>query len=280
MTEIVDDTTRIILNTLPEGGAALLSALGIQVTPFSISLIKSIVTVVTKIGLIDICADLQNRQLSSMQKKKVDIVIKAAIKTYYNLVQQNHWEENHPEAAQYNQFAIEFAEDVIMKGLNESREQKQRILGSFLGNTMYALNLTAPNWDNLFYCSTLITKLSLRQLNLINLINTNFDSCKSTNNEILCITDKVAISEMRELANSNIWVEAFSYQPDPTFLAIPLPFIKSTDFTRQICKDIRFVSIKDVDSNLLKDSLTIKPLEESGLPQSFISMLNIYLSKN
>lgn len=280
MTEIVDDTTRIILNTLPEGGAALLSALGIQVTPFSISLIKSIVTVVTKIGLIDICADLQNRQLSSMQKKKVDIVIKAAIKTYYNLVQQNHWEENHPEAAQYNQFAIEFAEDVIMKGLNESREQKQRILGSFLGNTMYALNLTAPNWDNLFYCSTLITKLSLRQLNLINLINTNFDSCKSTNNEILCITDKVAISEMRELANSNIWVEAFSYQPDPTFLAIPLPFIKSTDFTRQICKDIRFVSVKDVDSNLLKDSLTIKPLEESGLPQSFISMLNIYLSKN
>jgi len=280
MGKIVDDTTTIALNTLSEGGVALLSALEIPISPFSITLIKSIVTVVTKIGLIDVCADLQNRQLSSMQKKKVDIVIKTAIKTYYDLAQQNHWEENHPEAAQYNQFAIEFAEDIIIKALNESREQKQRFLGSFLGNTMYALNLTAPNWDNLFYCSTLITKLSLRQLNLINLINTNFDSCKSTKNEILCITDKVTISEMKELANSNIWVEAFSYQPNPTFLAIPLPFIKSTDFTRQICNDIRFPAIEGTGLNSFKDCLTIKPIEESGLPQSFISMLNIYLSKN
>lgn len=34
------------------------------------------------------------------------------------------------------------------------------------------------------------------------------------------------------------------------------------------------------DSNLFKDSLTMKPIEESGIPKSFISMLNMYLNKN
>lgn len=277
MTKIINEIKSRVLDTLPEGGAALLSALGIPITPLSVSLIKAIVTFVSKNGLIDVCADLQNRHLSLMQKKKLDIVIKTAIKTYYTIAQENHWEENHSEAAQYNQFAIEFAEDVIMKALNESRERKQEILGSFLGNAMYTLSITNPNWDDLFYCTTLITKLSLRQLSLVHLINNNFDCYKSPNKEILCITDKVAISEMKELFNSNIWVQAFSFQPDPTYIAIPLPFIKATDFTHQICKGIRFVN--NMISESLTDSLSIKPIERSELPQSFISMLNVYLKK-
>lgn len=278
MSIITNEIQKLMFDVLPEGGAVVLSSLGIPVTPESISLIKSIMSFVTRIGFMDICNDLKDRQLSTMQKKKIDVVLKTAINTFYNLAKENNWEENHPEAFQYYQYAVEYSEDVILKALNESREQKQKILGSFLGNTMYALNITQPNWENIFYCSTLITKLSLRQLNLINLINSNFNSCKNSNGDILCITDKVVISEMRELANSNIWVESFSYQPDPTYIAIPLPFIKATEFTHQICKEINYTKLKGLDIELTKDSLALKPIKETGLPPFFISMLNTYMN--
>lgn len=280
MNNIKNEVANLMIDVLPEGGAVLLSSLGIPVTPESISLIKSIMAFVTKIGFTDICNDLKNRQLSAMQKKRIDIVLKTAIGSFYDLAKENHWEEHHPEAFQYYQYALEYSEDVILKALNESREQKQKIFGAFLGNTMYSLNITQPNWDNIFYCSTLITRLSIRQLNLINLINSNFESCKNSNGEILCITDKVAISEMRELANSNIWVESFSHQPDPTYIAIPLPFVKATEFTHQICKEINYKMIKGLDIESTKDGLSLKPILETGLPTPFISMMNIYLNKN
>ena len=278
MSIITNEIQKLVLDVLPEGGAVVLSSLGIPVTPKSISLIKSIMAFVTRIGFMDTCKDLKDRQLSAMQKKKIDVVLKTAIETLYNLAKENHWEENHPEAFQYNQYALEYSEDIILKALNESREQKQKILGAFLGNTMYTLNITQPNWENIFYCSTLITKLSLRQLNLISLINTIFESCKNSNGDILCITDKVVISEMRELANSNIWVESFSHQPNPTYIAIPLPFIKATEFTHQICKEINYTMLKELDIESTKDSLALKPIIETGLPTPFISMMNHYLN--
>lgn len=278
MSNIKNEVTNLMIDVLPEGGSVVLSSLGIPVTPESISLIKSILSFVTKIGFMDICNDFKDRQLSAMQKKKIDIVLKTAIGTFYDLAKDNQWEENHPEAFQYYQYALEYSEDLIFKALNESREQKQKIFGAFLGNTMYALNVTQPNWENIFYCSTLITKLSLRQLKLISLINTNFEGCKNFNGDILCITDKVVISEMTELANSNLWVKSFSYQPDPTYIAIPLTFIKATDFTHQICKEINYTMLKGLDIESTKDSLALKPIIETGLPTPFISMMNNYLN--
>lgn len=278
MSKTTNEVKNLMLDVLPEGGAVLLSHLGIPVNPLAVSLIKSIVVFLAKLGFIDVCDDIKERQLSAMQQKKIDIVIKTAIETFYNRAKENHWEENHPEAPQYYQYAIEYSEDVILKALNESREQKLKILGSFLGNTMYTLNISIPNWENLFYCSSFITKMTLRQLGLIKLINAEFDSYRTSNNDILCITDKVTISEMKELANSNIWVNSFSYQPDPTYLAIPLPFIRVTEFTRQICKDINFTALKFIECDSLKDSLALKPINETKLPTSYISMLNIYLN--
>lgn len=278
MSNIKNEVTNLMIDVLPEGGSVVLSSLGIPVTPESISLVKSILSFVTKIGLMEICYDFKDRQLSSMQKKKIDIVLKTAIGSFYDLAKKNNWEENHPEAFQYYQYALEYSEDLILKALNESREQKQKIFGAFLGNTMFALNVTQPNWENIFYCSTLISKLSLRQLNLISLINTNFEGCKIYNDDILCITDKVAISEMTELANSNLWVKSFSFQPDPTYIAIPLQFIKATDFTHQICKEINYTMLKGLDIESTKDSLALKPIVETGLPTSFISMVNNYLN--
>lgn len=280
MSIIANEIQKLVFDVLPEGGAVVLSSLGIPVTPESISLIKSIMAFAARIGFMDTCNDLKDRQLSEMQKKKIDVVLKTAIKTFYNIAKENHWEENHPEAFQYYQYAVEYSEDVIFKALNESREQKQIILGSFLGHTMYSLNISKPNWDNLFYCSTFINKMSLRQLRLIELINTEFESYKTSNDDILCITDTVAISEMKELASNNIWVDSFSYQPDPTYLAIPLPFIKATDFTCQICKDINLITLNNIDNDSFKNSLMLKPINETCLPSSFISMLNVFLNKN
>lgn len=279
MSNIKNEIANLMIDVLPEGGAVILSSLGIPITPESISLMKSIMAFATRIGFMDTCNDLRERQLSAMQRKKIDIVLRNAIESFYNLAKENHWEENHPEAFQYYQYAVEYSEDVILKALNESREQKQKILGSFLGNTMYALNISQPNWDNIFYCSTLITKLSLRQLNMINLINTAFESSThSNNNEILCITDKVSISEMKELANSNIWVDSFSYQPNPTYIAIPLPFVKATEFTHQICRDINFTIMNELDVESTINSLVLKPIKDTGLPMPFISILDKYIN--
>lgn len=280
MSNIQNEVASLMIDVLPEGGAVVLSSLGIPVTPESISLIKSIMAFATRIGFMDTCNDLRDRQLSAMQKKKIDIVIKTAIKTFYNRAKENHWEENHPEAPQYYQYAIEYSEDVILKALNESREQKQIILGSFLGNTMYTLNISIPNWDNLFYCSSFITKMSLRQLGLIELINAEFDCYKTISDDIMCITDKVTISEMKELANSNIWINSFSYQPDPTYLAIPLPFIKATEFTRQLCKDINFTALEVFNYDSQKKSLVLKSIKETQLPTPFISMLYRFLNNS
>ena len=250
----------------------LLNALGIPVTPLSIVGIGKTIKLFSKMGVTGVIKDFRNRQISSMQQDKLNDITSCAIKTIYQLIEKDGWEDIHPESSMYTQYFIEYSEDMINKALNESRKNKRLFLGAYLGSTLYALNNSSPNWENVFYLSSLIDRLTLRQIILVKLIVDNF-KCIEDHNEFLCVTNKVAISEIKDLLSLNLWVELFSQQPNPTHIAIPLKYMCPTDLSKELFSSALVPNtIQDVVDETVA-SLDLKPYSQSGLPNPFREVL-------
>ncbi len=227
------------------------------------------------LGFTEVVRDFNTRHLSSMQMEKVDDVTKATIRALYRMIEKNGWDETHPESDQYIQNAVEYAEDVLCKTLNESRKKKREFIGNYLGTTLYTINMSKPNWDNIFYLSSLIDKLTLRQIVLTKLIANHFDLIDD-NDDWNCITNNVVISEVKELSSQNIWVGLISRQPDPTYLALPLKYILPTDIAVELSAAVD-ESVHDYTDDVIK-SLDLKPYSQTGLPADFIMLMKRKLS--
>ena len=272
--ELIDWTKDIIPVT-----PSVLNLLGIPVTPQTITGIERTIKMLFKIGTASVFDDYKSRQLSSMQQNKLDDIAKSSIETIYRLIEKNGWEDNHPESAQYIQYTIEYSEDLLNKAINESRKEKRAFLGAYLGSTLYTLNFTTPNWDNVFYLSSVIDRLTLRQIILVKLIVEQFNGVRD-GEEMICITNKVAISELRMLASQNMWVPLISYQPDPTYIGIPLKYICATDLAKELISNTLIPESLQGKTEEIVKTLDLKPFSHSGLPQPFRGLINIKLSKN
>lgn len=265
--ELWDWTTDIASVTTP-----FLNALGIPVTPQTTIVMGKSIKMLLKMGIAGVFKDFKSRQLSSMQQKKLDDVTCFTVKTVYQLIEKNGWQDNHPESAQYTQYAVEYTEDILNKALNESRQSKRMFLGAYLGSTIYTLNYSSPNWDNVFYLSSLIEKLTLRQIIIVKLIVNHFNGIKD-GEDLMCITDKVVISELKELANQNMWVGLISFQSNPTHIAIPLKYMCPTDLSKELFSSFTIPDSLQENEDRIVKSLNLKPFSQSGLPDSFRGLI-------
>ncbi len=250
----------------------LLNALGIPTTPQSIVVASKMAKIMWDIGFVGIIKDYQDRHLSTMQQTRLDETAMSALSTYYSLMEKNGWNDVHPESDIYIQNAIEYSEDLLSKAINESRKTKRAFWGAYLGSTLYRLNITSPNWENAFYLSSLINRLTLRQIILVKLITDRFTMIED-GEEMICVTNKVAISELRELSSQNMWVGHISYQPDPTYIAIPLKYICPTQLAEELLGTTLLPASIDESIDKVVKSLDLKPYSQTGLPQPFKQMI-------
>jgi len=268
--DLMDWTTDMVSVSTP-----LLNALGIPITPQASIIFGKTAKFLMSLGFTEVAHDFNTRHLSSMQMDKIDDVTKATIRALYRMIEKNGWDETHPESDQYIQNAVEYVEDILCKALNESRKKKREFLGNYLGTTLYTINMSTPNWDNILYLSSLIDKLTLRQIVLTKLIANQFDLIDDQE-DWSCITNKVVISEVKELSSQNIWIGLISRQPDPTYLALPLKYILPTDIAVELSAAVD-ESVHDYIDDIIK-SLDLKPYSQTGLPADFIMLMKRKLS--
>lgn len=277
MSTFVNQLSNLSLDLLP-AAAPLLQSMGLPVDEHTLMVIAPVAKFLKNIHFVDTIKDYESRNLSAMQKEKLDEVGKVAFSAFYRLAEKNGWSDNNAEGYSNTQNLVESIDDVLNKAINESRKTKRVIIGTYLGNYLYYLNSTKPNWDNIFYISSMIKKLTFRQLCLISLIGNKFkDIDKGKDN--LCITNKVVISELNDLKSQNYWIPLFGYMGGPQEYPLPFKYIVPTQFTSEL--KINVLDIEDLKDEYSKvvDSLDIKPINEADFPDSFLFSMNNEINK-
>lgn len=242
-------------------------------------LVAPVVSFLLKKGLDKVIKDVVSRQLSDMQKAKVNEVREYAILTFYKLAEENGWEDNGAEGEAYTQTIAESIEDVFNKAVNESRKAKRIMLGALLGSTMYYSNSPHPDMENFFYISNVMDRLTFRQLCLIYMMADKFKDIGEDINE-LCITDKVAISELNDLRSQNFWQPIFGYSNGAKEYPLPLAYLIPTQTALDLKSAFVFPNeIKD-DFKRVVDSLCLKPINPSEFPDGFLNGLHDAIKRN
>lgn len=237
-------------------------------------LVAPVVSFLLKKGLDKVIKDVVSRQLSDMQKAKVNEVREYAILTFYKLAEENGWEDNGSEGDAYTQTIAESIEDVFNKAVNESRKAKRILLGALLGSTMYYSNSSHPDMENFFYISTIIDRLTFRQLCLLRMIGNKFQDIKDDYHD-LCITDKVTISELNDLKSQDLWQPLFGHMggPKENEHPIPLVYIFPTKTTLDLVPAIIFPDEINNDYNRVIESLGIKSINPLDFPDGYLNSL-------
>lgn len=240
-------------------------------------LLEPVVNFLLKNGLDKVIKDVVSRQLSDMQKDKVNEVRDYAISTFYKLAEEKGWEDNGAEGDAYTQTIAESIEDIFNKAVNESRKAKRVLLGTLLGTTMYYSNSPHPDMENFFYVSTITDRLTFRQLCLVLMIGNKFSDIKGDIHN-LCVTDKVSISELDDLKSQGLWRPLFGFMggsKDPEY-PIPLDYMVPTNTAIELMKAIILPDeIKDEYYRVL-ESLGIKPINPSEFPGGFLETRNSF----
>lgn len=244
-------------------------------------LVAPVVRFLLKKGLDKVIKDVVSRQLSDMQKAKVNEVREYAILTFYKLAEENGWEDNGSEGDAYTQTIAESIEDVFNKAVNESRKAKRILLGALLGSTMYYSNSSHPDMENFFYVSTIIDRLTFRQLCLVLMIGNKFLDVKGDRHD-LCITDKVSISELDDLKSQGLWQPLFAHMGGPKENAhpIPLDYFVPTKTTNELKDAIIFPDEIKGDYSRVVKSLRIETINPSDFPNGYLNTLNDAIKRN
>lgn len=244
-------------------------------------LVAPVVSFLLKKGLDKVIKDVVSRQLSDMQKAKVNEVREYAILTFYKLAEENGWEDNGAEGEAYTQTIAESIEDVFNKAVNESRKAKRILLGALLGSTMYYSNSSHPDMENFFYVSTIIDRLTFRQLCLVLMIGNKFLDVKGDRHD-LCITDKVSISELDDLKSQGLWQPLFAHMGGPKENAhpIPLDYFVPTKTTNELKDSIIFPDEIKGDYSRVVKSLRIETINPSDFPNGYLNTLEEAIKRN
>lgn len=259
----------------------LLATWGIGNDPGSLVLISGILKFLGKVGVGKVVNDYYSRPLSDMQFKKMDVVRDSAISQFYMLAKKDGWDQDKEiEEGQYKQAAIDYVENLINKAVNESNINKQRMFGAFLGQTMYYYNSYKLDWNNLLYVTNLLQRLTIRQKVLLHFINDNFLILADHYNNGLCVTNPLVISELKDMLALNFWSPIIGISPDPTHTAIPILYMKPTELTQIICKDVPLTNSIIALFDDIVDSLDLKMYTETDLKESFISLILSKIGKN
>lgn len=242
-------------------------------------LVAPVVNFLLRKGLDKVIKDVVSRQLSDMQKAKVNEVRDYAILTFYKLAEEKGWEDNGAEGEAYTQTIAESIEDVFNKAVNESRKAKRILLGALLGSTMFYSNSPHPDMENFFYISNVMDRLTFRQLCLIYMMADKFKDVGKNIGE-LCITDKVAISELNDLRSQNFWQPIFGYSNGPKEYPLPLAYLIPTQTALDLKSAIVFPDEIKEDYLRVIASLGVEPINPADFPEGFLKGLHDAIKRN
>ena len=257
-----------------EGITTIISSQAGNAAPY----IGPVANIILKRGFDKVINDVVSRQLSKMQKARVNEVRDFAILTFYKLAEENNWNDNSSESADYTQTIAESIEDVFNKAVNECRRVKRIMLGALLGSILYHSNITYPEIEHFFYVSTIIDRLTFRQLCLISLIGNHFKDITPSDKK-QCITDETAISELKDMQSLGFWQPIFSHMGPPEEHPLPIDYLVPNAITLIMAKDIIFPDeIKDDYYRAIK-SLKIDDINPSAFPEPFLKSLEVAINK-
>ncbi len=258
---------------------AVLISQGIPVDTNIDLVVSPLVKCLVKRGFDKVIKDIVSRQLSEMQKAKVNEVRNFAISTFYKLAADNGWEDHSAEGDAYTQSVAESIEDVFNKAVNESRRAKRILLGALLGSTMYYSNSPHPDMENFFYISNVMDRLTFRQLCLIYMMADKFKDVGKNIGE-LCITDKVAISELNDLRSQNFWQPNFSHLGSAVEHPLPLAYLIPTQTALDLKSAIVFPDEIKEDYLRVIASLGVEPINPADFPEGFLKGLHDAIKRN
>ena len=279
MNNFVNQLSDLSLDLLP-AATPLFQSMGIPVDEHSLMVAAPIIKFLKNTHFFDISKEVCKQNHYDAQIEKLDIVFKTAFKTVYKLAEDNGWYSDNSEASSYTQNYLETYEDIFNKALDESRKSKRVILGTYLGSTIYHLNSSKPNWDNIFFISSIIEKLTFRQICIIWLIGNKFKDV-NPNEGKLCVKNSVAISELNELQSQNFWRPLFDYKnPKEGEFPIPLDNIVPTAITIELKNHLLINEDVKSDFDQAIASMGICPINPSLFPNDFLMIFDDVLKTN
>jgi len=204
------------------------------------------------IGVMNTCYDdIRERSLSKVENKKVDSVLEIALKTFYELADNDGVTgvSVQMDDGQID-YAFEASEDLMLTAIRQSEHTKVEILGRYYGKEFYK---GTANWQDMHQMITMAGALTLRQLVLIRLISEGFKGLDSS----LFITNPSACVEINHLRNYGIWrTEGAALGIDESRV-IQLSELQPTEYAKMVCDSLMLERLSEEDINRTLDSLLL-----------------------
>lgn len=238
------------------GVDAFCTSIGFSGYPIAASLLRAVFSTIIENGVVTVFNDVGNRQLSTWQQNKVIDMFVIAQNRYLMRVSKD---KNYvTDSTDYTAEQIyEYVEGLILKAMNENQRHKIKVMGNFLGETMYSGNFSQVH--KFQQISNTLAKLSWRQVVLIKLISEGFYGYDTT----LVPQSHSAAIEINELQQYGFWQSEgamFSLDYSRTF---PLKDIKATDYCQEFVKetgmDIITIENKSTVMNSLQLATGVSP---------------------
>lgn len=194
------------------------------------------------------------RSLTEYQGSKVEQVMSAAQRKYYQMVNQQGWQLVHPEADYYVKGVVESIERAVLIAMNEAEQNKINVHGNVLGN-YFVLN---QDWSDYHFQAKLIEKLTWRQLVLIHLISNHFPGCTKGS----CIHNHTACVEVNELLRYGVWAQKGSPYDMNNSDPICIYLLEPTDFAHSLAS---MMSIADYGQGVIDDVINTLEMYEDNV---------------
>lgn len=225
------------------GFMALATATGFPVAalPFA----KGIV-----LGLLENCYnDCAQRTLSVRENKKLNMVSKAALETFWKLAEKDSvvaWDMN--IAPEHMEAAFEVAEHATLEAMRQSEMKKVDILGRYYGRQFYK---GYTNWQDMHQIITMTGILTFRQLVMIRLISEDFKGYDIN----LFINNPSACVEINRLKDYGIWETEGAALGINESLPIQLKSITATEYSSFVNEALMLAELSEEDIKQTIDSL-------------------------
>lgn len=236
----------------------LLTSLGLPPgTKLAASAVKAVIKGTAQTVALKAYDDIMERQLSEIEKTKVDRTFDVAEQTFWEYVEKEgdnkgySFDEN---SVEYH-YALEVAEGVLMQSMCEFERKKLDVLGRFYGRSLYFGN---EQWYGMYQTLKMTDRLTFRQIVSIRLICDRFHGVDAE----LSITAPDACVEIMDLVNYGIWMTEGTYFGLNNTSPITLKELEPTEFAHKLYKDLMLEKLSEEDIVKTLSTLGIKPTQD------------------
>lgn len=195
--------------------------------------------------------DFLSRAVTKSQSSKIEMVFAAVQRKYYQLINEQGWQLNHPEAGYFVEGLVEGIERAVLIAMNEVEQKKINVHGNVLAN-YFVMN---TDWSDYHYQAKLIEKFTWRQLVLIHLISNKFSDFSKNS----CIHNHTACVEVNELLTYGIWSQKGAPYDVNNSDPICIELLQPTEFAHSLASKM---SIPDYGMQVIKDVIATLDMYE------------------